>query len=347
MMSSKLHKIALSAAVFASVSSVSGAFASDRLMNREFLSLFEKPLATEIGDVTLRLRGSLEETVKFDRKTDEVSESSKGVFEFSAETQLRNKVDVGVSYGGQYETHASDITSVGGGGSDDEYTDTAMAFASGVWGKVSIGNVSGTVNDETERAKKVGNAALAYAGGFGGLADWAVAYAGRIGPAVVSAVLDEEKNGSAGIRFSRPLGNKDFGFAVRGTMGTFLSADETTKFDTRGAMVVADVIYGSTLIDLGVGYEEFRSTGVDTSRTYGSLGLQHKVGAVTVSASGHLGRLDGNLEKSVAIGGRYDIVRGLSANFGVNYAKLDAVVDGVTMEKKDAVEGLFSLRYDF
>ena len=321
--------------------------ANDRLAYREALSWFEKPLAVEIGDVTLQLRGSLEQAAVADLNADTVTAKTAGVLHFSAETQLRNQLTIGAQYSAGYDTEPGSITDVGGGGDGKKYSDDTFAFVSGTWGKVAVGNVSGTVIHETVRQLQVGNAALAFAGSFGGLGDWSASYRGRFGPGVVSAAVDEDANVTAGLRFSRPLGNKDYGFAVRGTLGSFTPADKSGDLDTKGILAVADVIYGSTLIDLGFGYEKLQSNVVDAQRIYLSGGLKHKTGAITLSASGHFGALEHNMESAFALGGRYDIARGLSANLGVNYANLDAVVDGVTIEKKDALEAILSMRYDF
>ena len=344
----KIKTLAGLASFVAAVSLTSvSAQANDRLSFREAFSWLEKPLAVEIGDVTLQLRGSLEQAAVGDLNSDTITAKTVGALHLSAETQLSDLSTIGVQYSAGYDTEPGSITDVGGSGDGKKYSDNTFAFVSGVWGKVAVGNVSGTVIDETVRQQQVGNAALAFTGNFGGLGDWSASYRGRFGPGVVSAAIDEDANATAGLRFSRPLGNTDYGLAVRGTLGSFTPADKSGDLDTKGIIAIADVIYGSTLIDLGFGYETLHNDSVDAQRVYLSGGVKHKTGAITLSASGHFGALENNMESAFALGGRYDIARGLSANLGVNYANLDAVVDGVTIEKKDALEAILSMRYDF
>ena len=88
--------------------------ANDRFAYREALSWFEKPLAVEIGDVTLQLRGSLEQAAVADLNADTVTAKTSGVLHFSAETQLRNQLTIGAQYSAGYDTEPGSITDVGG-----------------------------------------------------------------------------------------------------------------------------------------------------------------------------------------------------------------------------------------
>ena len=266
----------------------------------------------------------------------------------SGETRLRNMLTVGASYSARMTNRPGSIASVGGYKPED-YSDGAQAFVQGVWGRVTGGAVRGEVDKVNFRSQPAGHAALAFRGSFGRLDKWGGAYSGRYGPAVVALAVDQEGHFDGGLRWSRPVGNKDIGFAVRGTLGTFLPKDRSTRLETTGINVIADAIYGSTLVELVLGYEMLQGNSIDTDRAYASLGLHHKVDAVTLSIMGHYGQVAGNDEVALALGARYDIARGLSANAGVNFAKAKARAKHgtVTLVDKDAVEGSASLKYEF
>ncbi len=338
-----LFGLALSASLISA-----DATANDNGMRPSIFTALEKPLAFQVGDVTVQIRGSLEQSLNYDLKADEGAPQSEGTLTFSAETQTDNQLTVGAEYSPTYGTHVKNIANVGGGQKDEKLTHKGMVYVSGVWGKVSGGSVNSTVEDNTLRRKPAGKAALAFDGNLGKLNKWGGAYSGRFGPVVVSAAVDDEAHFDIGLRMSRPIGDKDIGLALRGSTGTFTSHDNSTTYDTMGVSAVADVIYGSTMLDLRVGYEVLEADHGTAPRIYGGLGVAHKTGALTVSAHGHYGMLDGEVEKSAALGASYDFARGLSANVGLNYARLNATnVDGVNLADKDELEAVASVKFEF
>lgn len=340
------RKAGLSALIALSAT-LSHAHAGDSPFSADALSILKGPLSFRAGGVTYQLRGSVDEAVHTDLRTDNSELRTTAGFEISAESELENRLTIGAAYSGKFETDPGNIADVGGDRKDEKYSDSVSVFVSGALGTLRGGNVTDLVTNETIRKEVVGNAVLAFDGALGHFEDWGGGYSGRFGPMVVSAVVDEDLNVGAGLRLSRPIGNKDVGFGLRGSTGKYLSEDQTTTFDTHAVIASADVIYGSSLFDIALGYEHFSAGEIDAVRLYGSLGVQHKIGAVTVSAHGHYGHLAGNEEAAVALGGRYDIARGLSANVGLNYARLQASIDGVNMVSKDALEAVFSIRYEF
>lgn len=317
-------------------------------LNYDTLATLEEPLAFAAGDITFELRGLLDGATHYNFETDSFDPRGVANFQIDAETQLPNRWTIRASYFGQYSSDPGDITGVGGGGSNDRYSDNAAGFVGGAWGTVFGGNVTGIVREETRRVRGVGNAALAFDNAFGGLDTIGAGYIGRFGPAVLAGVVDPDGLFDVGGTWSRPIGKVDYSFSLRGNRGEFISQDNTTVFDTYSISGVADVIYGSSTFDLGVGYESFSSPFIrDLDRWFVSAGGQHKIGALTVSLEGHIGELDGNTEQAIAAGVQYDIARGLSANWGVNHAKLNAARPGVVIERKDATEAIFSLRYSY
>lgn len=322
------------------------ASAQDLGFRPSIFSGLENPLSIEVGDLTLQLRGYLDQSTHQNLRTDDVKLRTTGSLTLSAETQLRSGWTVGGSYKGQYTTRPGSITNIDPG-SGDKYTDEIKTFAGGTWGKIHAGHLDDLVKSNTRRKLHTGNAALAFETALSGLDGWTAGYSGRFGPAELSAVVDEKLNGEIGIRGSRPIGNKDIGLGFRGTKGVFTAQDGSLRYKTYGLEGIADVIYGSTLMSAIVGYERLTAGDSELDRMYASLGIQHKIASLTVSASGHYGQLDGNDEISAAIGAKYDFARGFSVNLGLNYAKLLARNGTVMLVSKDAVEAAISIRYDF
>ena len=222
-----------------------------------------------------------------------------------------------------------------------------MALSVGsYWGTVSGGNVSGLVREMTRRLRGAGNATLAFDDFLGALEESSGGYSGRFGPWVVAAAVDEDGDVELGATFQRPAGTRDWRATLRAAEGVFTPADGP-RFDTRGFGVVGEVIYGSTTVDAGAGYEHFSSTGPDADRWFLSSGIRWKTGALTLSAEGQIGRIEGKDEASAAAGAQYDIARGLSANLGLNHAKARVTLDGAPFLDIEETKTVLSLRYSF
>lgn len=339
----KLMWRASTAAIAAAAVAVIAApvFGQELSLNYETLSSLEEPLATEVGDVTFVLTGLVDVPVTFELEGDASPDFDvTGNFQLSAETQMANQWTIGAAYFGQYQTQQASSD-------DDKYTDNAAAFVRGVWGQVIGGNVAGIVREETRRLRGAGNAELAFDGNYGSLDDLGGAYVGRYGPFVASTVIDEDANFELGLMFQRPLGNKDYRFTGRYAQGLFTSADGLMEFDTEAVGAVGELVYGSSRFDVGVGYEELTSSLVNADRWYVSSGVHTKVNVISLSLEGHYGEVEGQEEVSAALGARYDIARGLSANLGVNYADAPINVGGISLNTTQGTTAILSLRYSF
>ena len=159
--------------------------------------------------------------------------------------------------------------------------------------------------------------------------------------------MDEVGSFDLGTMFQRPAGNKDYRLTVRATEGVFTAVDGSRRLDTRAAGVVGEVIYGSTSIDAGAGYERLSSSGPDADRWYVSSGVRTKTGVVSASIEGHYGRIEGEDEVSAALGLQYDVARGLSFNLGLNRASAPVTLDGATLVDTRETRIVLSLRYSF
>lgn len=318
------------------------AAAQDVSLNYERLSSMEEPLAVEIGAATLVLNGVLDSVLTHDAGDAGASGAGfTGNVEIAALAQLPNRWRVGAIWFGQYA--ASDLFD---GDGDEDYTDNAALSAGGIWGTALAGNVSGTVREQTRRRRGTGNAALAFDGFLGGIGDVGAGYAGRFGPWTIAAAADGDGGFDLGAMSQRPHGTMDYRLTLRAYSGEYAVA-EGRKFDTAGAGAVGELIHGSTILDAGLGYERFASSGPAADRWYASAGVRAKTGVLSLSLEVHYGRVNDSDEISAALGARYDIARGLSANFGVNRARLRAVVDGSAFSDTDETITTLSIRYSF
>lgn len=317
-------------------------------INYERLSSLEEPFAKDIAGWTATVTGLVDLAVAEDLRGDDdtdVGLIANGTV--AIERQLRNRWTARIAYFAQYETDMDALVESSFEEVDAQYTDNLVGSVANPWGAIVVGNASGIVREETRRQRGVGNAALQFDASLAELEDWSAAYRGRYGPVVVTSVVDQDGNFDLGGTFQRPLGDKDYRFSARYTDGVYRSADGTTDFDTRGLGLIAELTYGSMIVDAGIGYDNLRANGINADRTYVSAGARTKWGAVSVSAEAHYGEIDGQRERSAAVGIAYDIARGLSANIGVNYVDSEVVIDGVQVTDSDSVNAIASARYSF
>ncbi len=320
------------------------AMAQTASLNYDRLSSLEEPLATEIGDVTILLNGLMDTPVSLDLDDEgNANEGFIGNFQLSAATQLPNRWRVNLAYFGQYAAEPDLTVDM-----HDHFVDNVSLSVGGAWGTLLGGNLSGVVREQTRRLRGAGNGTLAFDDAFGRLENWGGGYLGRFGPVVMSAVVDEETNFDLGAMFQRPLGTRDYRFTARYTQGTYTPAHTTYQYDTRAAGLVGELVYGSALFDIGVGYEHFSAMLLpDADQWYISSGARLKTRVLTVSVEGHYGQLEGEDKLSAALGIQYDVARGLSANLGLNHEDAQADVGHVQFINTKDTKAVLSMRYSF
>ncbi|MEP3421807.1 MAG: hypothetical protein ABJN35_08750 [Erythrobacter sp.] len=340
------QKQALAFALVGVAALPSAAHAQDVNLNYDRLSSLEEPIAYDFEGITIALTGVADVPViaEFNDVTggDDVRVEAVGNFQVTAETQLGNRWTIGAAYFGQYASSPLD----GFGGSDD-YSDNVAGFIGTSFGTVIGGNVNQQVRELTRRQRGVGNGFLAFDDFLGSLDNWGGAYVGRFGPSVLGLVIDENGDFEAGTVFQRPIGVRDLRFSARYRRAQFTAADGVTTFDTNGAGLVGEFVYGSSLFDVGGGYEHLDGALTDLDRWFVSAGAQTQLGPLRVSAEGHFGEADGDEEIAVALGADYAVARGLSVNLGLNHADATIVSDGVTLVQTDEVKAVGSVRFSF
>ena len=308
-------------------------------LNYDNLSSFEEPLAFEIGEATVLVGGLVDVPVRLALDDgifrDDVGVSLTSNLDISVEMQLPNRWNIGVAYFGQYDENT------------DDYADNVAGFVRTSWGSLIGGNVNGLVREATRRRRGVGNADLAFDDFYGRINRWGGGYSGRFGPTTLTGIIDGDGHFELGAQFQRPIGRRDYRITTRVAKARYLAADGLTDFATIGAGAVGEFVYGSSLFDLGFGYENLQAGGIDLDRWYLSGGAQTKIGVLSLSAAGHYGELDGTPESSASLGVRYDIARGLSTNLGVNARKAQITRDGVSVIDEDEASATASVRYSF
>ncbi len=322
------------------------AMAQEVNLNYDRLSSLEEPIAFDLGEITVEVNGLVDAPIvaEFDNLTDsdDIDPGFVGNVQVAASTQLANRWRVGVAYFAQYSTDEAAVFDAGEG-----YSDNVAGFIGTSVGTVLGGNVNGQVREITRRQRGVGNGFLAFDNFYGGLDDWGGAYVGRFGPTVLGAVVDENGDFELGAVFQRPIGEKDYRFSARYRHSQFVAADGITAFESNGVGAVGELVYGSTIFDVGAGYERLDSASAELDRWFLSAGAQTQLGPVRLSGEAHYGQAAGDDEISASVGAAYDIARGLSLNFGVNYQKADIEESGVQLIETDELKVVTSLRFSF
>lgn len=305
-------------------------------LNYDSLSSLEQPLAAQYADITFNLAGLVDAAVN--HSSDDDDSSLLGNFQVSVETQLANSWTLGAAYFAEYSSANND---------DDNYSDNAGVYLGGVWGTVSIGNVTGLVREQTRRSRGIGNASLNFDDQLGQLDDTGLAYVGRFGATRLIAAIDDDGGYEIGGVFQRPIGNKDYRFSLQYRDSTSSSDVSVIEFDSKGLGLVAELTYASSVFDIGVGLEQVSISNFSVDRRYVSFGAAHKVGVLTFSVEAHFGDTDGDDETSYAAGLSYDIARGISLNAGLNYSDAQVDLNGFSLLDEDRSEGILSFRYSF
>ncbi len=314
------------------------AFAQNGGLNPDNLSFFEEPLAFELFGATVSYNHLFDLPVVHNFKTDKTDLEPKSNFRVNIERQLPNSLTIGATYFGSYDEREQ-----------DEYDDRWEVYAQSIWGRLAVGEVNEGVRETTRRWRGTGNADLEFDDVLATLEeeDNGFFYNIRLSAFILSAGVDEHGNSDFGLTYERPNKYTDIRFSGRFTNSEIRSLDGGTLFETYAGGLVGQVEYGSLALDLGVGVEHFDSARASGTRSYISAGAHYKVRRLTLSAEAHWGETDGHEEKSVALGARYDLARGLSVNLGYNYAKSDAAIDGIVLQNVEKSEFITSLRYEY
>lgn len=282
------------------------------LLNYDNLSFFEEGLAQDLGAATLRFNFLLDQAYTDNPAPGEDDWKTTLQFSTSIEGELSNGWFTGLAYTGIYDT--DDV-----GGNDDHLY---ALFIDAPWGTLSLGRVTGLLENTVARKNRVGNATLTSGRGLGGLDETGLHYVQTINAYQIHVALDQNGDAQAALFFEAPIGIGAHTFGVRGGTGRVQERSPTVG---RGDFEEVAGFYGYTLGSLSVGFEYGvqdisldGTTGRNTQR-YASVGGNYKVGRTSFSAETGRSEFRGVTGVSAGLGLRYDIARGFSGNLGLNY----------------------------
>ena len=301
-------------------------------LNSDNYSFLEEPIAFEVGNATVFLNSLIDLSSEKDTDLDESDSDVLGAFQLTAEQQLANALTIGATYFGEYD--------------NENYEDEAAIYVRGIWGGLTYGDVVSLTRNTTKRMDGTGNADLTLDDFYASLNGQGIAYFGRYSAYTVTTTFDEDSNFDLGATFERPIGNKDYRFTLR-YLDSEYTAPSGTLFNTTGGAFVTELIYGSLLSDISIGFENLESSSNSLRRNYISAGLLYKKNRWSFSLEGHVGEIEEQDENGYALGIRYDIARGLSANFGYNKIDSDITTADGQLFLDNTNKYIFSLRYQF
>lgn len=311
-------------------------------VNYDGISFLEEPLARELGSVTLSTRALIDQSIEYDTTDEKDRYNTRVNADIRLETQLPNTWQAGVQY-------FIDFNRLNGN-NREKYEDGLVLFLSDELGTVAVGNVTNAVVENTRRMRSVGHGSLANRAFFGNLDETGGFYSVRLNSYVFSLTGDQEGRAEGAVSYERNVGKYNILLSTRVRKGEVSenrnienvgnNAVISESGDTFGAAAGGSFRYSSFMFDGEVGYET-----VDTDQgndkndhPFASVGISYKVRALSVSAEGGISQYDDQDLRSVALGGRYDIARGLSFNMGVNYT---------FVEDNDKTKAIGSFRYEF
>jgi len=291
------------------------------------ISFFEKPTAFEIGIGTLNTNLLIDQSILYRDSTTDYSAATQFLSLFNFGTQLANGWQFNTQYLANYV-----------GFDDDDYHDNLALSIADYWGVLAIGQVTGSVFEQTRRQRGAGNANLAFDQFVGGLKDEGIFYSVRFNSYEFATTIDKEGGFELGANSERPIGASSYFGAVRFRKGETITGGEIQ--DTLGGAAVFAYTYASLTVDTQLGIERIDSINSDEiEHIFSSLGLSYKTGPLTISAEAGLAKLDGQKRYSAAFGSRWDLARGLSLNLGVNYQNVE--------DSTEETIAKGSLRYEF
>lgn len=299
-------------------------------VNYDRISFLEAPLARDFGGVTVLFEGVVDARYSYDDVLQEGDGNVVSELELSAQKQLNNAITVGANYALDYD--------------DRDAQDEFIVYGSNVWGRLSAGNVGELTRDKTARQDLVANAELAFDDFYGQLDDYGVAYEGRYSAHTINSVIDKDGDFDLGISYERPIDDKDYRLSARYQQAAL---DADAQVESNALELVAELIYGSSLMDLSLGTEKIDVRGTDLERWFVGAGVTHKFNALSVSLAAQYGETDKSQEHSAALGVRYDIARGLSAGMAVNYVDNSVNIEELGVFEEPRTEYIVALSYEF
>jgi hypothetical protein len=144
--------------------------------------------------------------VVHDFKADDSDIHPRTNFRTNIERQLPNALTIGAAYFGSYDDKEV-----------DEYEDRWEIYGSGVWGRLSGGEVNDAVREATRRWRGIGNADLEFDDVLGALGEGELgaAYHLRLSAYTLNIGVDEDGHSDIGVTYERPNKTTDIRWIAR------------------------------------------------------------------------------------------------------------------------------------
>lgn len=321
------------------------------------LNALDRPIAFQLASATVMISGLVDAVWAHDLNRQYwVSGDDPGIAgagQIEVAQRLGNRWTVGISYYGEYTSNGGLYNSACGSfcntyaGGHKTYNGFVNGYVRTSWGTLYGGNVGNLVRNDTRRRPGYGETVLAYDDFLGQLSRWGGGYQVRQGPASFDAVVDQDGDFELGTSWHRPIIDHDIRLSARFRRSEVAIADGLGDLRSDALGGVAEFTYGSSIYDLGSGFERLTGRGLELNRWYVSSGARTKLGTVGLSLEGHYGQIDGSSESAVSAGLAYNLGRGLSANLGINYSDANVVRNQITILKPNTHGANASLRYTF
>jgi hypothetical protein len=144
--------------------------------------------------------------VVHDFKADDSDIHPRTNFRTNIERQLPNALTIDAAYFGSYDDKEV-----------DEYEDRWEIYGSGVWGRLSGGEVNDAVREATRRWRGTGNADLEFDDVLGALGEGELgaAYHLRLSAYTLNIGVDEDGHSDIGVTYERPNKTTDIRWIAR------------------------------------------------------------------------------------------------------------------------------------
>jgi len=277
-------------------------------INYDRLSFFNAPLAYTGEAGTVSLNALLDVSYQSENDGDATFRDVQGVARLLYQDQLRNDWDIGASIEVDYQEERAEQT-----------IDIFQAFVRDQWGEVVAGNIAREVYDRSRRQQGAGlldidndNFTLTL-DEYGGFYQWSTPDTGLM------VAFDTEASIESGLTYRKPVGSIDYRATLRVSVSDPDEVSAQGVDSGEGVALVMQARRGRWLAD--VQYLKERLNLIDGNSSFDlvalSAGLHYAFNRLRLSltALSRENTLD-NTERTIALGARFDVSRGLSVNLG-------------------------------
>jgi len=278
------------------------------VINYDRISFFNRPVAYPTNYGTLSVNFLLDASYQSENNEASRFDNLQNVSRVLYEHQLANDWDIGASYEFDYNAERG-----------DRVIDEFQFFALDQWGFASIGNMASQVFDRSKRQPARGllgitddNFSLTL-DEYGGFYQWASADTKWM------IAVDSAGSTESAVVYNKPIGTVDYMVSARISVVDLETENAQGVDRGRGVALVAQARRGRWLVDAQYLQENLELVDGDTAFDLAavSAGVHYDFNRLKISltAISRQNTLQ-NRQRSVAMGLRYNLARGLSVNAG-------------------------------